>query len=124
MDIVAEAARLRAEAEATPLRLPVNRRIDERHHAVTGDGLSVWFTIQVTPHKRILEAVFEREGARPSDEECRAWLRELVPDREPAEAPGLPDAHARRFELFEPVSSLDYGAVTPTPARRARVPGT
>jgi hypothetical protein len=110
MDIVAEAARLRAEAEARPLKLPANRRIDERHHLVTGDGLSVWFTIQLTPHRRILEAVLEREDARPSDEECQAWLRELVPDREPVEAPGLPDARARRFEVFEPVPMLDYGA--------------
>ena len=108
MDIVAEAARLRAEAEARPLRLPVNRRIDERHHLVTGDGLGVWFTIQVSPRRRILEAVFERDGARPGDDECRAWLRELMPGREPAEAPGLPDAHARRFEVFEPVPHLEY----------------
>ena len=113
MDIVAEAARLRAEAEARPLKLPVNRRIDERHHLVTDDGLSVWFTIQVTARKRILEAVFEREGRRPSDEECQAWLRELVPDRQPAEVPGLPGAHARRFEVFEPVPSLDYRAARP-----------
>ena len=113
MDIVAGAARLRAEAEASPLKLPVNRRIDERHHLVTGDGLGVWFTIQVTPHRRILEAVFEREDARPVDDECRAWLRELVPDREPAEAPGLPDAHARRFEVSEPVPMLDYRATRP-----------
>src|SRR2546430_17353377 len=110
MDIVAEAARLRAEAEASPLKLPVNRRIDERHHLVTGDGLSVWFTVQLTPRKRILEALFEREDARPGDEECQAWLRELVPDRGPVEAPGLHDARARRFEVFEPVPSLDYGA--------------
>jgi len=108
MDIVAEAARLRAEAEAQPLKLPVNRRIDERHHLVTDDGLSVWFTVQVTPRKRILEAVFEREGARPSDEECQAWLRALLPERDPVEAPGLPDAHARRFEVFEPVPHLEY----------------
>src|SRR5215467_8816899 len=108
MDIVAEAARLRAEAEAQPLKLPVNRRIDERHHLVTDDGLSVWFTVQVTHGRRILEAVFEREGARPSDEECQAWLRALLPEREPVEAPGLPDAHARRFEVFEPVHQLEY----------------
>ena len=113
MDIVAAAARLRAEAEARPLRLPVNRRIDERHHLVTDDGLGVWFTVQLSPRRRILEAVFEREGARPTDAECQAWLRELVPDREPAEAPGLPDAHARRFEVFEPVPGLRYGAATP-----------
>lgn len=109
MDIVAEAARLRAEAEAAPLKLPVNRRIEERHHLVTGDGLGVWFTIQLTPHRRIFEAVFEREGARPGDEECATWLRALLPDREPAEAPGLPDAHARRFEAFEPAPALDQG---------------
>ena len=113
MDIVAEAARLRAEAEARPLKLPVNRRIDARHHLVTEDGLSVWFTIQLTPRKRIVEAVFERQEGRPGDEECRAWLRELVPDREPVEAPGLPDARARRFEVFEPVPSLDYRMVQP-----------
>ena len=36
--------------------------------------------------------------------------RELMPDREPVEAPGLPDAHARRFEVFEPRPMLEYGA--------------
>ena len=108
MDIVAEAARLRAEAEAQPLKLPVNRRIDERHHLVTDDGLGVWYTVQVTARRRILEAVFERDGARPSDEECQAWLRALLPERDPVEAPGLPDAHARRFEVFEPVPQLEY----------------
>src|SRR5215471_4381028 len=108
MDIVAEAARLRAEAEAQPLKLPANRRIDERHHLVTDDGLGVWFTVQVTARRRILEAVFERDGARPSDEECQAWLRVLLPDRDPVEAPGLADAHARRFEVFEPVPHLEY----------------
>ncbi|HYW24985.1 MAG TPA: hypothetical protein VE953_12530 [Terriglobales bacterium] len=108
MDIVAEAARLRAEAEARPLKLPVNRRIDDRHHHVTGDGLGVWFTIQVTAHRRILEAVFERDGSRPTDDECLTWLRALMPDREPAEAPGLPGAHTRRFEVFEPVPLLEY----------------
>jgi hypothetical protein len=123
MDIVAEAARLRTEAEARPLKLPVNRRIDERHHLVTGDGLSVWFTVQLSPRRRILEAVFEREGARPGDEECRAWLRELLPDREPVEVPGLPDAHVRRFEVFEPVPALDYRPVPTKPPRGARVPG-
>src|SRR5215472_1485747 len=83
-------------------RPPVNRRIDDRHHHVTGDGLGVWFTIQVTAHRRILEAVFERDGSRPTDDECLTWLRALMPDREPAEAPGLPGAHTRRFEVFEP----------------------
>ncbi len=100
-DVAAEAARLRAAAEARPLKLPVNRRIDERHHFVTADGLGVWFTIQLSPHRRITEAVFERDAGRPSDDECRAWLRELMPGRQPDEAPGLPDAHARRFELFD-----------------------
>jgi hypothetical protein len=101
MDLAARAAALRAAAEAKPLKLPVNRRIDEGHHLVTDDGLSVWFTIQVAPRRRILEAVFERNGARPGDVECQAWLRELMPGQRPVEAPGLPDAHARRFEVFE-----------------------
>ena len=101
MDVVAEAARLRAAAAAKPLRLPINRRIDERHHAVTDDGLGVWFTVQTSPNRTITEAVFEREDRRPGDEECLNWLGELVPDREMTEAPGLPDAHVRRFELFE-----------------------
>jgi hypothetical protein len=105
MDVAAEAARLRAAAEAGPLRLPVNRRIDERHHLVTDDGLCIWFTIQLSPRARITEAVFERDGARPGDDECRTWLRALMPGREPAEAAGLPDAHARRFELFDPVEA-------------------
>ncbi|SRR6266699_639782 len=101
MDLAAEAERLRTAAEAKPLVLPVNRRIDERHHAVTDDGLGVWFTIQVSAHSRIAEVVFERGGARPTDEECQAWLRELLPDREPVEAPGLPGGPVRRFEVFD-----------------------
>jgi hypothetical protein len=104
-DVVAEAARLRAAAEAAPLRLPVNRRIAESHHLVTDDGLGIWFTIQLSPRSRITEAVFERDGARPTDQECRSWLRELTPGREPVEAPGLPDAHARRFELFDRIEA-------------------
>ena len=101
MDVVADAARLRAAAAAKPLRLPINRRIDESHHAVTRDGLAVWFTVQMSPNRRITEAVFERKDRRPTDEECQTWLRELVPDHEMSEAPGLPDAQIRRFELFE-----------------------
>lgn len=101
MDVAAEAARLRAAAVARPLRLPINRRIDESHLHVTEDGLSIWFTIQVTSRSRIQEAVFERAGERPSDQECQRWLRELLPGIQPAEAPGLPDAHVRRFEVFE-----------------------
>ena len=101
MDLVAEAARLRAAAEAKPLRLPVNRRIDERHHVVTDDGLGVWFTMQVTPHSSIAEVVFERADVRPGDPECQAWLRELLPGQDAVEAPGLPDARVRRFEVFE-----------------------
>ena len=64
IDIATEAARLRAAAEAKPMRLPVNRKIDESHHATTPDGLSVWFTIQVSPHARIQEAVrsFSKQG--------------------------------------------------------------
>ena len=101
MDIVAEARRLRGAAEARPLKLPANRRIDQRHHLVTEDGLGIWFTVQLAPRRRILEAVFERDERRPSDEECQAWLRELMPAKQPVEAPGLPDAHSRRFEVFQ-----------------------
>ena len=101
MDVASEAARLRAAAEARPLKLPVNRRVDERHHLLTPDGLGVWYTIQISPHSRIYEALFERSDRPPSDAEIRPWLAELVPGREPAEAPGLPGARARRFEVFE-----------------------
>jgi hypothetical protein len=100
-DMAAEAARLRAAAEARPLKLPVNRRVDESHHAVTADGLSVWFTIQVSRHSRIQEAVFERTDRAPSDDECRAWLALLVTGAGAAEAPGLPDSMTRRFEAFD-----------------------
>ena len=61
-DIAPLAARLRAAAEAKPMRLPVNRRVDETHHVITPDGLSVWYTIQVSSHSRIQEAIFERVG--------------------------------------------------------------
>lgn len=101
MDLAAEAARLRAEAEARPLKLPVNRRVDERHHLVTDDGLGVWFTIQISPHARIQEALFERDDRPPTDSETGAWLTRLMPDSRPVEAAGLPDALARRFEVFE-----------------------
>lgn len=101
MDIRAEAGRLRAQAEARPLTLPVRRRVDERHRAVTDDGLTVWFTVQVSAHARIREAVFERDGQAPSDEECRPWLDALFPGAEPVEAPGIPGSSTRRFELFE-----------------------
>ena len=101
MDVAAEAARLRSEAEARPLKLPVRRRVDDRHRAVTEDGLTVWFTLQVSPHARIREAVFERVDGMPGDDECRSWLRELFGDREPLEAPGIPGSGTRRFEHFE-----------------------
>jgi hypothetical protein len=100
-DIQADAARLRAAAEDKPMRLPVNRRVDERHHVVTEDGLSVWYTIQVSPHSRIQEVVFERSDRMPTDEECRRWLQLLVVGAEATEAPGLPGATTRRFEAFE-----------------------
>ncbi|MHB8612795.1 MAG: hypothetical protein ACYDAL_10255 [Candidatus Dormibacteraceae bacterium] len=100
-DIGATAARLRTAAEAKPMRLPVNRRVDETHHAVTPDGLSVWFTIQVSPHSRIQEAIFERTDRVPSDDECRPWLELLIVGALPVEAPGLPGAMTRRFEAFE-----------------------
>jgi hypothetical protein len=101
MDIATAAAQLRAAAEAKPLKLPVNRRVDETHHLVSEDGLGVWFTIQISPHARIQEALFERTDRMPEDSEVQAWLRELMPELEPVEAPGLPGAHARRFEVFD-----------------------
>ena len=101
MDIEAAAASLRAAAEAKPMRLPVNRRVDESHHVMTDDGLSVWYTIQVSPHSRIQEAIFERKDRMPSDEECQRWLKLLVVGAEAVEASGLPGSMTRRFEAFE-----------------------
>lgn len=83
------------------MKLPVNRRVDETHRVVTADGLSVWYTIQVSPHSRIQEAVFERVDRMPSDEECGRWLRLLIVGPEATEAPGLPGATTRRFDAFE-----------------------
>ena len=95
------AAHLRTAAEAKPMRLPINRRVDERHHVVTEDGLSVWYTIQVSPHSRIQEVIFERTDRMPSDDECRRWLPLLIVGAEPTEAPGMPGSTTRRFEAFE-----------------------
>lgn len=100
-DIEAEAAQLRAVAEARPMKLPVNRRVDEGHRVVTADGLSVWYTVQVSPHSRIQEVIFERSDRMPSDEECERWLRLLILGVEATETPGLPGAKTRRFEAFE-----------------------
>jgi hypothetical protein len=97
----ATAARLRAAAEAKPMRLPVNRRVDETHHTITPDGLSVWYTIQVSPHSRIQEAIFERTDRMPTDDECKLWLDLLIIGVQPVEAPGLPGSMTRRFEAFE-----------------------
>jgi hypothetical protein len=83
------------------MKLPVNRRVDESHHAVTDDGLSVWFTIQVSPHSRIQEAIFERTDRMPSDEECGRWLRLLIVGPAAIEAPGMPGAMTRRYEAFQ-----------------------
>ena len=101
MDIQGEAARLRAAAEAKPLRLPINRKVDESHHAVTPDGLSVWYTIQISPHSRIQEAIFERADRAPSDDEVQGWLRLLIVGAEATEAPGIPGSTTRRFEAFQ-----------------------
>ncbi len=101
MDLKAEAARLRAEAEARPLKLPMRRRVGDQHRALTEDGLTVWFTVQVSPHARIREAVFERDGRAPSDDEVMPWLAHLFPGTAPVEAPGIPGSGTRRFELFE-----------------------
>lgn len=100
MDNASEAARLRAEAEARPLKLPVRRRVDERHRTQTPDGLTVWFTVQLSPHARIEEAVFERAGG-PGDEECAIWVAMLFGPHGAQEAPGIPGADTRRFEHFE-----------------------
>ena len=89
------------------MRLPVNRRVDESHHAVTPDGLSVWYTIQVSPHSRIQEAIFERTDRVPDDEECKLWLDLLIVGAQAAEAPGLPGAMTRRFEAFERNPNLE-----------------
>lgn len=99
--IEAVAERLRAAAEAKPMKLPVNRRVDESHHAITHDGLSVWYTIHVSPHSRIEEVIFERKDRMPSDEECNRWVTVLVVGGEAVEAPGMPGSMTRRFEAFE-----------------------
>jgi hypothetical protein len=99
--IESDAARLRSAAEAKPMKLPVNRRVDESHHVLTADGLSVWYTIQVSPHSRIQEAIFERTNRMPSDAEVDPWLRLLIVGPDAVEAPGLPGAMTRRFEAFE-----------------------
>ena len=103
-DIAGEAARLRAAAEAKPMRLPINRKVDESHHAMTPDGLSVWYTIQVSPHARIQEAIFERADRRPSDDECVRWLDLLIVGGHANEAPSFPGATTRRFEVFDGAS--------------------
>jgi hypothetical protein len=101
VDITGEAARLRAAAEAKPLKLPVNRRVDEVHHTITPDGLSVWYTIQISPHSRIQEVIFERMDTMPTDAECNHWLPLLIVGASAVEAPGLPGSMTRRFEAFE-----------------------
>ncbi len=83
------------------MKLPVNRRVGENHHAVTDDGLSVWYTIQVSPHSRIQEVVFERQDRMPTDEECGRWLQLLMVGAQAVETPGLPGSRTRRFEAFE-----------------------
>jgi hypothetical protein len=103
-EIEAQAAQLRAAAEAKPMRLPVNRKVDETHHVVTADGLSVWFTIQVSSRSRIQEAIFERGDRMPSDDEVRRWLPLLIVGVEATEAPSFPGSMTRRFEAFEHAS--------------------
>jgi hypothetical protein len=83
------------------MKLPVNRRVDESHHLVTEEGLSIWYTIQVSPHSRIQEAIFERSDRMPTDDECAQWNRFLIVGAAAIEAPGLPGAMTRRFEAFE-----------------------
>lgn len=86
------------------MRLPINRKVDESHHAITDDGLSVWYTIQVSPHARIQEAIFERTDRMPADDECRRWLDLLVTTGNPVEAPTFPGSTTRRFEVFDDAS--------------------
>ena len=83
------------------MRLPVNRKVDETHHIVTPDGLSVWYTIQVSPHSRIQEAIFERTDRMPSDDEVNAWVDLLIVGSTAVEAPSFPGSTTRRFEAFE-----------------------
>src|SRR5439155_418227 len=73
----------------------------ESHHAVTPDGLSVWYTVQVSPHSRIQEVVFERADRLPTDEECRRWLDLLIVGARASEAGSFPGAMTRRFEAFD-----------------------
>lgn len=82
------------------MRLPVNRKVDESHHVVTPDGLSVWYTIQVSAHHRIQEAIFERSDRTPSDDEVRRWLDLLIVGASATEAPSFPGSLTRRFEAF------------------------
>ena len=89
------------------MKLPVNRRVDESHHATTADGLSVWYTIQVSPHSRIQEAIFERGDRMPTDDEVGPWLSLLILGADAVEAPGLPGAMTRRFEAFERSPELE-----------------
>lgn len=101
MDLETEARRLREAAEAKPLKLPVRRRVDDTHRTVTPDGLTVWFTIQVSAHARIRDVVFERSDRMPDDGECARWLEALLPARQAIEAPSLPGSRTRHFEAFE-----------------------
>jgi hypothetical protein len=64
-------------------------------------SLSIWYTIQVSPHSRIQEAIFERTDHMPSDDEVNRWLRLLIIGPDAVEAPGLPGSMTRRFEAFE-----------------------
>ena len=74
---------------------------------MTSDGLSVWYTIQVSPHSRIQEAIFERTDRMPSDAECQSWLDLLIIGAKASEAPGLPGSMTRRFEAFERNPNLE-----------------
>src|SRR6266699_3050036 len=126
-EIEALAARLRAAAEARPMKLPVNRRVDESHHVVTSNGLSVWFTVQVSPHSRIQEAIFERTDRAPSviEELRRAVGKEHVIDssndlrifeRDASIEGCAPDA------VVLPANSAEVSAVIKIAAKN-RIPG-
>ena len=93
------ARRLRLSADLHPLRLPVRRRIDERHH-VEINGLEIWFTQQLSGRAVIYEAVFKGRGDSPSDQQCELWLAHLLPDHRVSEVPGIPGSDTRRFEVI------------------------
>jgi len=100
-EMEATAARLRAAAEAKPMRLPVNRRVDETHHVLTPDGLSVWYTIQVLAAQPHPGSHLRAHRPHAHGRRVHAVARPPHRGRQPVEAPGMPGSMTRRFEAFE-----------------------